>query len=124
MSKISAMKKTVPLLLVLAAGVFPMPAFAEMEVIASTAANLSVGAKLPDDAKFDIDEGEVVRVMNKGKTFEITGPYSGTLDQYRSACPWWQDVLGKCVKRPADDGSTPGATRSIAPTDDVTRKSN
>jgi hypothetical protein len=111
------MKKVVPLLLGLVAAALPMPASAEMEVIASTAANLNVGSKLPDDAKFNIEEGEVVRVMNNGKTYEITGPYNGTLDQYRSACPWWQDVLGKCIKRPADDGSTPGATRDIAPSD-------
>lgn len=90
-------------------------ASAEMQVTMSTSANLSVGAKLPDDATFDIGEGEMVRVSRAGKTYELAGPYTGTLDQYRSTCAWWQEILGKCSKRPTDPGTVPGATRSVAP---------
>lgn len=92
-----------------------VPASAGMQVTMSTSANLSVGAKLPDDATFDIGEGEMVRVSRAGKTYELAGPYTGTLDQYRSACAWWQEILGKCSKRPPDLGTVPGATRSVAP---------
>ncbi len=100
---------------ILLGSVLSAPASAEMQVTMSTSANLSVGAKLPDDAAFDIGEGETVRVSRAGKTYELAGPYSGTLDQYRSTCAWWQEVLGKCSKRPPDAGTVPGATRSAAP---------
>lgn len=96
------------------AGIFSERASAEMEVTMSTAASLSVGVKLPGNTKFDIDEGEVVRVVKAGKTYELTGPYTGTLDHYRSTCPWWQDVLGKCSKHRPDTGAVPGVTRGLA----------
>jgi hypothetical protein len=113
MSKIFRATKCVLPALALACAALPIPAFAEMQVVSSTAPSLSVGAKLPDDANFNVDEGEVVRVVKGGKTYEIAGPYTGTLEQYRSTCAWWQDVLGKCAKRPVDDGNTPGATRGL-----------
>jgi hypothetical protein len=96
-------------------GMASAPASAEMQVTMSTSATLAVGAKLPDEATFDIGEGETVRVMKAGKTYELAGPYTGTLDNYRSTCAWWQEVLGKCSKRRPDAGTVPGATRSIAP---------
>ncbi len=94
-----------------------LPASAEMQITMSTSANLNVGAKLPDDATFDIGEGETVRVSRAGKTYELAGPFTGTLDQYRSTCAWWQEILGKCSKRPPNPETVPGATRGIAPSD-------
>ncbi len=92
------------------------PARAEMEVTSSTVPDLKVGTKLPDNAALDIGKGQVLRVMKSGKTYEIAGPYHGSLDEYTKRCSWWQSMLGTCTKQPAEDvGATPGATRGLLP---------
>jgi hypothetical protein len=101
----------------LAAIVLSVPAHAELEVMSSTAPALKPGTKLSDDAEFHLGAGEVVRVQNVrlGKTFEIQGPFIGSLDQYKKACPWWRSALGTCAQRPPEDpDATLGATRGLA----------
>jgi hypothetical protein len=110
MSKANAVR----LSLVIAAAALAYPALADIEVISSTVPGLSAGTKLPDNAEIDVGKGEVIHVMKAGKTYEIAGPYKGTVDQYTRDCPWWRDMLGKCDKQPpVDEGATPGATRGM-----------
>jgi len=102
--------------LALSAILLSCPAHAEVEVMSSTAAELKAGTKLPDDATLDVGEGEVLRLMKSGTTYEISGPYHGTLDQYTKGCSGLQIMSGACGEQPADDrGATPGATRGIIP---------
>jgi len=101
----------------LAAIVLIVPAQAELDVMSSTAPALKPGTKLSDDAEFHLGAGEVVRVQNvhSGKTYEIQGPFVGSLDQYKKACPWWRGALGTCEQTsPEDLDATPGATRGLA----------
>jgi hypothetical protein len=92
------------------------PARAEVEVMSSTVAGLNVGTKLPDDATLEVGEGEVLRLMRSGTTYEISGPYRGTLDQYSKGCSGTEILSGTCGGQPAEDrGATPGATRGIIP---------
>jgi hypothetical protein len=100
--------------LTLSAILLSYPARAELEVISSTVAGLKDGTKLPDDATLDVGKGEVLRVMKSGTTYEIAGPYHGTIDEFTKRCPGWKVMLGACDKRPVEDlGATPGATRGI-----------
>jgi hypothetical protein len=102
--------------LALSAILLSYPARAELEVMSSTVAGLEAGTRLPDDATLDVGTGEVLRVMRSGTTYEIDGPYRGTIDEYTKRCPAWKIVLGTCGKPPVDDlGATPGATRGIVP---------
>jgi len=102
--------------LALSAVFLSCPARADLEVTSSSVPGLKVGTKLPDDATLDVGKGQVLRVVKSGKTYEISGPYHGSLDDYTKRCPWWQSVLGTCSKQPAEDvGATPGATRGLVP---------
>jgi hypothetical protein len=96
----------------IAAAVLAYPALADMEVTSSTVPGLSVGTKLPDNAEIDVGAGEVVRVMMSGKTYEIAGPYKGTVDQYKKDCPWY--MLGKCDAQPPVGFTEPGGTPADA----------
>jgi hypothetical protein len=100
----------------LAAIVLSVPAYAELEVMSSTAPALKAGTKLSDDAEFHLGAGEVVRLLNVrlGKTYEIQGPFVGSLDQYKKACPWWRSALGTCAQKlPEDPDAALGATRGL-----------
>jgi len=102
--------------LALSAILLSCPARAEVEVMYSTVAELKAGTKLPDEATLEVGEGQVLRLMKSGTTYEISGPYHGTLGQYTKGCSGLQIMSGTCGEEPADErGATPGATRGIIP---------
>lgn len=102
---------------VLALVTLKAPALAELQVTSSTVPGINAGAKLPDDAIFEVAEGQLLRLLNaeNGNSFEIEGPYKGTVDAYTKGCSWWDGLTGKCIKSRTDDtGATPGATRGLS----------
>jgi len=102
--------------LALSAVLLSCPARAEVEVMSSTVVGLNAGTRLPDDATLEVGEGQVLRLMRSGTTYEISGPYHGTLDQYTKGCSGSEIMSGTCGGQPAEDrGATPGATRGIIP---------
>jgi hypothetical protein len=93
------------------------PAWAELQVLSSTAPGLKAGTKLSNDAILNIGAGQTVRLLKveSGGSYEVAGPYKGTLDGYSSDCSWWRSLLGKCPNSPNPNevGATEGATRSM-----------
>ncbi len=77
-------------------------------------------AALPDCAMFNVPDGKKIKLLKKPQnaTYEIVGPYKGTLDGYQ--CGWWANFTGNCARGNVQDGDAVGATRA-APVAGATR---
>jgi hypothetical protein len=91
----------------------PCVAMAEMEVLESSAPQIAVGAKIPDEARVKVPDGASIRVLvlNTGATKTLKGPYEGTVAGYKDDRSWWERITG----RNKDDDAPIGATRGMRP---------
>lgn len=89
-------------------------------MIESSVAGVKKNATLPDGATFDVPEGKKIKLLKKPQnaTYEIVGPYRGTLDGYQ--CGWWANFTGNCARGNVQDGVAEGGTRA-APVPGATR---
>ncbi|MEJ2124232.1 MAG: hypothetical protein P8Y67_10000 [Alphaproteobacteria bacterium] len=73
------------------------PALAEMEVLESSAPQISVGDKLADDAQLDLPKGAKLRLLltTTGETKTLKGPYKGEVANYKEKRNWWERLFGK-----------------------------
>ena len=108
---------------------FTLAAHADLEVLSSSASEITVGTVLSDDAVIKIPDGSQLQLVRspQGTTHTLSGPFEGTLNDYenRPQCAWWQNILGMCVKQPRDplggvEGGVrgkpqAGGTRSVVP---------
>ncbi len=92
------------------------PARAELRVIDSNVRGIAMDAAFGDDTVFDVPAGKRIKFLKGGGTFEIVGPYKGTLANYRG-CGWWAWISGKCTS----NTEPAGGTRSAAPVAGGTR---
>lgn len=102
--------------LTLAIAAAALPAWADYEVMSSTAPGYKAGQKLGDDAKMSVPEGKSVKLLDaSGGTHEIAGPYEGAVADYKSpsGCPWWKRALGACPEDAGGVAGEPAATRGL-----------
>jgi hypothetical protein len=86
---------------------------AEIEVLESSAPQLSVGAKIADETRVKLPDGTSIRVLilSSGTTKTLKGPYEGTVAAYKDDRTWWERITG----RNKDDDAPIGATRGMRP---------
>lgn len=91
----------------------PAAAFAEIEVLESSAPQIVAGAKLADDARVKVPDGASIRVLilSSGTTKTLKGPYEGTIAAYKDDRTWWERITGR---NKVDDAPI-GATRGMRP---------
>ncbi len=93
---------------------------AELRVVESTVPGISKNAVFPDGATFDVPAGRKVKFLKTpgNTTHEITGPYQGSLADYKPGCGWWDWARRRCGDR---SGNVEGGTRDAAPVPGATR---
>lgn len=96
--------------LVFAATLAAGPVLAEVEVLESSAPQISVGAKLDDAERVTLQPGETLRVLvlSDGSTKTLKGPYEGPIADYRERKRWWDRIIGG-----TGDDAPIGATRGL-----------
>ena len=104
-----------PAFLGIALAVFlaPAVALAEIEVLESSAPEITTGTKLADDARVKVPEGASIRVLilSSGSTKTLKGPYEGIVAAYKDDRSWWERITG----RDKDADAPIGATRGMRP---------
>ncbi len=86
-------------------------ACAELRVIESNVPGVERDAAYAEGTAFDVPAGKKIKFLKDGSTFEIVGPYTGTLANYRPGCGWWARLKGEC----APNTKPAGGTRDAAP---------
>lgn len=89
-------------------------ACAKLLVTESTVSGVAMNATFADDAIFDVPDGKKIRFLKKpeNSTYEIDGPYRGTLADYRPKCGWWQRLQRQCGTQRDVEGGTRNITLS------------
>lgn len=93
-----------------------MPAQADL-VLQSVekAPGLTQGTTVPDDHTFDLPEGATLNLLQtpSGESFQMRGPYQGTLETFVKNCSGWLAFTRAYCKSEDGDQLPLGGTRGV-----------